>query len=182
MAKDGIIVYNSRTGYTKRYAEYLAEELDFAIKPITKANLFKVSCYPVVIYGGGLHHNRIDGIEGLIEGFKYFGEQNLVVFSVGLASMNDDMIKQVIHKNFPDFLDGSFRFQPLPGGLMPEDCKAGSPVYDKINFYRQKRDEGKKLTRGDKIALSIADGETPGQNRFDTKACAPILVAARRGV
>ena len=73
MAKDGIIVYTSRTGFTQRYAEYLAEELNYDIKPARKANLFRVSCYPVVIYGGGLHHNKIDGIQGLIDGNEYLG-------------------------------------------------------------------------------------------------------------
>ena len=75
MAKDGIIIYSSQTGFTKRYAEYMAEELDYDIKPVRKANLFRVSCYPVVIYGGGLHHNRIDGIRGLVEGSEYLGDQ-----------------------------------------------------------------------------------------------------------
>ena len=60
--KEGIVLYSSRTGYSKRYAEHIAQELDYAIKPIQKANLFQVSCYPTVIFGGGLHHNRIDGI------------------------------------------------------------------------------------------------------------------------
>ena len=49
---------------------------------------------------------------------------------------------------------------------------------DKIEVYRKKREEGKKLTRGDKLALAIADGETAPQDRFDIAACAPILAAA----
>ena len=91
MAKDGIVLYNSFTGYTKRYAEYLAETLDYAIKPIQKANLFNVSTYPTIIFGGPLHHNRIEGISGIIEGCSYFGEQNLIVFSVGIASLNEEL-------------------------------------------------------------------------------------------
>ena len=84
MAKDGIIIYSSQTGYTKRYAEFLAEQLNYDIKPVRKANLFRVSCYPVVIYGGGLHHNRIDGIRGLVDGYEYLGDQTLIVFSTSV--------------------------------------------------------------------------------------------------
>jgi len=83
--KEGIVLYSSRTGYTKRYAEYIAEQLGYAIKPINKANMFSVSCYPTIIYGGGLHHNNIDGIKGIQEGMKYFGDQNLIIFSVAWA-------------------------------------------------------------------------------------------------
>jgi hypothetical protein len=53
-------------------------------------------------------------------------------------------------------------------------------VAEKVAAYREKRDAGKKLTRGDKLALAIADGETPEQDRFDPAACAPIVAAARR--
>lgn len=177
--KEGIVLYSSRTGYTKRYAEYLAEELGYTIKPLQKANLFNVSCYPTIIFGGGLHHNNIDGIKGIQEGFKYFGDQNLILFSVGLASVNDDLIKQIKFKNFPDFMTGTYSYFALPGGLARKDTQPGGIMADKVTAYRQKRDEGKKLTRGDKIALAIDDGETPEQDRFDTAACQPILIAAR---
>lgn len=178
--KDGIVLYASQTGYTKRYAEYLAQELDYTVKPLQKANLFNVSCYPTVIFGGGLHHNRIEGIQAIAEGSKYFGDQNLIFFSVGLASVNDDLIKQIKAKNFSEFEPGSYFYQPLPGGLALRDTQPGGAMADKVALYREKRDAGKKLTRGDKIALAIADGETPEQDRFDTAACAPLIAAARR--
>ena len=180
MAKKGIVIYSSRTGYTKRYAEYLAKELNYAIKPLKHANLFAVSCYPTVIYGGGLHHNRIDGIDGIINGIDYFGEQNLIVYSVGLASTNDELTKEIWLKNFPEELKGSFLFQTLPGGLARKDCEPGGVMADKVAFYRQKRDENKRLTRDNRIALDIADGVSAEQDRFDTKSCDPIIAAARR--
>ncbi|MBR2834963.1 MAG: hypothetical protein IKE43_04545 [Coriobacteriales bacterium] len=179
MAKDGIILYSSKTGYSKRYAEYLAEELDYTIKPIQKANLFNVSCYPVVIYGGGLKHNRIDGLRGIIDGFKYLGDQTLIIFSAGLASLNDDLIKQIKAHNFPEFMSDAYVYQPLPGGLHRKDCEGNGPVAKEVALYLQKRDEHKKLTRGDKLALAIAEGQTPDQDRFDTSACATIIQAAR---
>ena len=179
MAKDGIVLYSSKTGYSKRYAEYLAEELDYTLKPIQKANLFNVSCYPVVIYGGGLKHNRIDGLRGIIDGFKYLGDQTVIVFSAGLASLNDDLIKQIKFHNFPDYISDALLYQPLPGGLHHKDCIGSGLVAKEIALYQQKRDEHKKLTRGDKLALAIAEGQSPDQDRFDIAACAPILEAAR---
>lgn len=177
--KEGIVLYSSRTGYTKRYAEHIAQELGFAIKPIQKANLFSVSCYSTIIYGGGLHHDRIDGIKGLIDGFEYFGDQSLIVFSVGLASINPDLAKQIKDKNFDPSIQGDFLYFSLPGGLSRSDCMGSGAMAAKIAEYRTKREEGKKLTRGDKIALAIADGETPDHNRFDVSACDPIIAAAR---
>lgn len=180
MAKDGIIIYSSQTGFTKRYAEYMAEELDYDIKPVRKANLFRVSCYPVVIYGGGLHHNRIDGIRGLVEGSEYLGDQTLIVFSVGLSSVNEDILRDIKTRNIPDFLAENTYFEALPGGLAYKDTQPGGAVAEKIEFYRKKRDEGRKLTRGDGIALAIADGERPEQDRFNPDACKTLINVARR--
>ena len=157
MAKDGIVLYNSFTGYTKRYAEYLAETLNYAIKPIQKANLFNVSTYPTIIFGGPLHHNRIEGISGIIEGCSYFGEQNLIVFSVGIASLNADLEKQIKMRNCGDLPVESFLYQALPGGLSYKDCQPGGKMGKLVETYRAKQAEGKKLTRGDKLALAIAD-------------------------
>lgn len=179
-AKEGIVLYSSRTGYTKRYAEYLAKELNFAIKPIQKANLFNVSTYPTIIYGGGLHHNNIDGIKGIVDGYEYLGGQNLIVFSVGLASVNPDLAKQIKLKNVPEELFGSVYYRALPGGLARKDTLPGGVMAKKVETYRQRREEGKKLTRGDKLALAIADGESADQDRFDLDACIPILNAIRK--
>ena len=182
LQKNGIVLYASRTGYTKRYAEYLAKELDYAVKPLQKANMFAVSCYQTIIFGGGLPHNNIDGIQGIAEGLKYFGEQNLIVFSVGLASVNDELVKQIRAKNFGSDVPGTFFYHALPGGLSLEDTQPGGRMADKIEVYRKKREEGKKLTRGDKLALAIADGETAPQDRFDLAACAPIIAAATNSI
>ena len=89
MAKDGIVLYNSFTGYTKRYAEYLAETLDYAIKPIQKANLFNVSTYPTIIFGGPLHHNRIEGISGIIDGCS----QAMVFYRIILPISKPGIVK-----------------------------------------------------------------------------------------
>ncbi len=182
MAKDGIIIYSSQTGYSKRYAEYLAETLNYDIKPVRKANLFRVSCYPVVIYGGGLHHNKIEGIKGLIDGYEYLGDQTLIVFSAGLSSVNDDIIRDIKHRNLPDFLQESVFYKALPGGLARKDTLEGAIMGKKVAFYREKRDEGKTLTRGDMIALAIADGERPDQDRFNVDAAQDIVDAARNHV
>lgn len=181
MAKDGIIVYSSQTGYTKRYAEYLAEQLNYDIRPIRRANLFRVSCYPVVLYGGGLHHNHIDGIKGLLDGFEYLGDQTLIIFSVGLSSVNDDIIRDIKRRNLPDFLRESVFYKALPGGLSRKDATEGV-MAKKVAFYREKRDEGGKLTRGDTIALAIADGTSPEQDRYNEHAADDIIAAARKHI
>ena len=124
-------------------------------------------------FGGG---NRI------IDGYEYLGDQTLIVFSVGLSSVNDDIIRDIKRRNLPDFLQENVFFKALPGGLARKDTLPGATMAHKVDFYREKRAEGKTLTRGDMIALAIADGESPDQNRYDEGEASVIVNAARRHV
>ena len=46
-----IVVYQSETGFTKKYAEWIAEEFGCEAVPFKKTNATKLQGYDKVIYG-----------------------------------------------------------------------------------------------------------------------------------
>ena len=106
-------------------------------------------------------------------------EQVKNIAAIMLKSLSDRLEKQIKMRNCGDLPVESFLYQALPGGLSYKDCQPGGKMGKLVETYRAKQAEGKKLTRGDKLALAIADGERPEQNRFNTDACATIIAAAR---
>jgi flavodoxin len=50
-----LVVYKSKTGYTKKYAEWIAEELSADILEVSKVNINILASYDTVIFGGSLH-------------------------------------------------------------------------------------------------------------------------------
>ncbi|MCL2373259.1 MAG: flavodoxin domain-containing protein [Defluviitaleaceae bacterium] len=75
------VVYTSKYGATKRYAQWIAEALD---APIFESAGFKPSQlddYDVIVYGGGLYAGGIDGVNLVTK----TPCKALVVFTVGLA-------------------------------------------------------------------------------------------------
>ena len=48
-----IVAYKSKSGYTKKYAQWIAQELNCDIKE--NAELSDIINYDVIIYGGGMY-------------------------------------------------------------------------------------------------------------------------------
>ena len=75
------VVYKSKYGTTKQYAEWVAAELDADLFEIAEIKPVDLTVYDVVIHGGGLYGGGIDGLKIT----KRKSPQRLVVFTVGVA-------------------------------------------------------------------------------------------------
>ena len=58
----GIILYTSKYGATKRYAEWLAEETGFDLIETKKAKISDVKQYDTIILCGGIYASGIAGL------------------------------------------------------------------------------------------------------------------------
>ena len=50
-----VILYSSKSGYTRKYAGWLSEELSAEVMDIRKADIQKLAACDLVIFGGSLH-------------------------------------------------------------------------------------------------------------------------------
>ena len=51
---NGVILYQSKYGATKRYAEWLSEETGFQCIETKKADINEIIAYDVILLGGGI--------------------------------------------------------------------------------------------------------------------------------
>jgi menaquinone-dependent protoporphyrinogen IX oxidase len=115
---DIIVLYKSKYGYTKKYAEWIAEELECDLSDVSKVNERLLSNYDLIIFGGGLYASGINGIKTIIKHFKNIKDKRLIVFSVGLTDPEDKLqFVSVKDKNFPDDLLGYVEVHQLRGGI-----------------------------------------------------------------
>jgi len=75
------VVYKSKYGYTKTYAEWIAEELDVPLFCVSDVSPAQLAEFDTVVYGGGVYAGGISG-SGLVNKLKC---KNAIVFSVGIA-------------------------------------------------------------------------------------------------
>ena len=90
-----IVVYKSSTGFTAKYANWIAEELGceaIELNKIKKCDLVK---YDEIIYGGWLMANMVCG-------YNKINEMNLkkvIVFGVGMTVPNDEVVAKLAEQN-----------------------------------------------------------------------------------
>lgn len=115
-----IVVYRSKYGYTKKYAEWLAESLSCDIKE--NASFADIADYGAVICGGGIYAGRINGAKLITKNMSRLSGKKLVLFAVGssvgrpeeLEAFWEKALEKNIRENVPHFyLRGGFDYSRL---------------------------------------------------------------------
>lgn len=112
-----LVIYKSKSGFTKKYAEWIAEVLSADIFPISKIKGKELENYDAVVYGGGLYIIGINGIKFLKKNFDRLKGKKLVVFATGLSPVRDNVLKEVGDRNFTYEQQKYLRFFYLRGGF-----------------------------------------------------------------
>lgn len=73
-----IVIYKSISGFTEKYAKWIAEELGADIEKQNKASQKILKKYNTIIYGGSLHAVGIIGLKKLRKLLIYWKIKNLL--------------------------------------------------------------------------------------------------------
>jgi menaquinone-dependent protoporphyrinogen IX oxidase len=90
------VIYKSKYGSTKQYAEWISEALDAELFEASSVKSSELDKYDVVVYGGGLYVGTISGIKLVAEASC----NQLVVFTVGLEHVTATDCKDIMAKAF----------------------------------------------------------------------------------
>lgn len=113
-----VVVYKSKYGSTKAYAQWIAKELKCDIYEAKDINNHKLVGYDNIIFGGGLYAGGINGSKIISKNFSNFKNKNIIVFTVGLSSTEDSSIfKPAIDRNFSVDMQNEISFFHLRGGI-----------------------------------------------------------------
>ena len=78
-----LIIYKSKTGFTKWYAEFIAKEVDGNLMDFKEVTAEIMSGYDVVVYGGGLYAGMINGYKKAKEMFEKSSANRFILFATG---------------------------------------------------------------------------------------------------
>lgn len=78
-----IVVYKSSTGFTKKYAEMIAERMECALADYRSVSADMLSGYDVVIFGTRAHAGMMDGYQKAKKLFEKSGVSRLILFVTG---------------------------------------------------------------------------------------------------
>jgi len=75
------VFYSGKTGFTKRYAEWIAQELGCRARLYSDFAETAIGAEDLVIFGGRLHAGRVERLKAVTSRLR----DNLIVFAVGAA-------------------------------------------------------------------------------------------------
>lgn len=107
-----IVVYTSKTGFTKKYAEWIAQALECEVKGMKEINLSELNQYDQVIYGGWIMGGMVSGYDKI----KALNLKSLIVFASGM-SLPTETLRQTIAEQNSIPSDDFYYFE---GGYAPQ--------------------------------------------------------------
>lgn len=115
------VIYNSKTGSTKKYAEDIAARVDGDVFPLKSFKFKKMLPeYDTIIFGGWVKGSQIQGINDFLGWWDLMEKKNVIVFSCGMSFPTAEGRKSLIDANVLDLyhlryyqLQGSFDFKKL---------------------------------------------------------------------
>ncbi|MBQ2840317.1 MAG: flavodoxin [Oscillospiraceae bacterium] len=170
-----VVVYKTRYGSTKTYAEWIAEELGCEMRDAKSVKAAELKEFDTVIYGGGLYAEMINGVTLLTKNMDILSGKKLLVYTTGLTPLDcrDYYDKMVMEKNFPPEIRDKFKVFNFLGKMIISELslphRAALKTLKKIMSGKENPTEMEKLL----IELCDADGDFTDRSAIaDLVACA----------
>ena len=140
-----IVVYQSGTGFTAKYAGWIAEDLGCEAKEFKTLKPGELAGYDMVIYGGWIMGGMVAGYDKV----KKLELKNIVVFGVGMTVPSEEVATKIAEQNqIPQE-----RFFYFEGGYNPQ--KLGFVQKSMMNIIKKSL-----LKKADKTAEDLHMIET----------------------
>lgn len=99
---NAIVVYKSKYGSTKAYAEWIAEELSCKAVNAKEVRIDDLLKYDTIVYGGGLYAEVIAGVSLITKNLDKLKGKKIAVYSTGITPLDcrEYYDTLVLDKNF----------------------------------------------------------------------------------
>ena len=166
---NSIVVYKSKYGSTKNYAEWIAQELSCEAVNAKKVNADDLTKYDTIIYGGGLYAEVINGVSLITKNIDKFKNKKIIVYSTGITPLNyrEYYDKLVIEKNFKPEMLSKIKIYNFLGKMVLNELsfahRTALKSLKKIMSSKENPTEMEKLL----VELCDADGDFTDRNAID---------------
>lgn len=111
-----LVVYNSKTGFTRRYAQWLAAALDADCRAIDEVGNVDMRQYDLLLFGSWVHAETLQKREWIKQQLAQWKDRRVGVFAVG-AMPAGNAANRVFEQSFTPQERTQMRTFYLQGGL-----------------------------------------------------------------
>ncbi|MCI9099346.1 MAG: flavodoxin [Lachnospiraceae bacterium] len=138
-----IVIYNSQTGFTKRYARWIAEAAGADCLELSAAKRRSLESYDAIVFGGWACAGSIKKLGWFKENIEKWADKKLIAFCVGASPIDNPEVEQSLKQNFKEPELKKVNIFYCPGGLNYEKMPASSRLMMKmfIKMLKAKKDK-----------------------------------------
>lgn len=152
-----VVIYKSKTGFAKKYAQWISEELSADIFEVSSFNLNSLSSYDIVIYGGSLYAVGINGLKNITENLEKLKDKKLIVYATGMSPWKEETISEIKNKNFTLDQQEYIKFFYLRGGFDFSKLSFFDKMLMRLLKYKIQSKNKEDLTSDEKGMLASYD-------------------------
>ena len=171
-----LVIYNSKYGYTEKYARWLAEELQADICESKNLNIDKLKDYFTIVFGSSLYAGRHKGAVTLVNCFEQIKDKKVALFTVGMLDTNSEENIISINKELDKIITPEIREKikifHVRGGIDSQNLSFKHKIMMKFAHSNLSKKSEHALTEGDKNFLSLYGKKI---DFSDKKMLAPII-------
>ena len=154
-----LVIYTSQTGFTRRYAEWLADRTNadiLEIKEAQKKDAVFFSGYDAIASGGWAMAGKVVRAGWFLDRAAEWKDKRLAVFCVGASPNDNPDLNTVLHNMLTDEQRRYIRAFYCQGGLRYEKMKMPSKMMMKMFSAAMNKKKGK--TESEKKMAEMISG------------------------
>ncbi len=165
-----IVIYNSQTGFTKRYAQWIAEATSADCFEFSEAKKKNLDAYEAIIFGGWACAGGISKLKWFKSNLDKWIGKKLIAFCVGGSPMDSPDIEPALKRNFNDSERKKVNVFYCPGGFNYEKMSASSKLM--MKFFIKMLKTKKNKTKAEEEMIKMISSSYDISNK---KYIEPIL-------
>ena len=171
-----IVIYSSEYGHTKKYAQWLAEDLSADICDYKNFKKEMLNNYSVIIFGSSLYAGKNKSALLVVKYFEQIKDKKVVLFTCGLADVSNETntigINKALDRVITPGIRNAIKIFHVRGGIDYDNLNFSHKMMMKMLYSKTSKMPESKLTDEDKEFLA-----TYGQkvDFTDRKMIQPIV-------
>lgn len=165
-----IVIYHSQTGFTKRYAQWIAEETGADCIGLSEAKKRNMAAYETIIFGSWACAGGISKLNWFKDNIDQWADKKLIVFCVGASPIDSPEIGPTLKQNFKESELKKISVFYCPGGFHYEKMPVPSKLMMKMFIKTLKAKKGKTEAEQEMIKIISSSYDIS-----DKKYIEPIL-------
>ena len=170
-----VVIYNSQTGFTKRYAEWIAEAAGADCLALSAAKRKNLDIYEAIVFGGWACAGSISKLGWFKGHMDQWADKKLAVFCVGGSPIENPEIEQFLKKSAKEYGLKKVDTFYCPGGFNYEKMPVASKLMMKMFVKMLKNKKNKTETEREMVKMISASYDIT-----DKKYIEPILECLKK--